>query len=123
MNGAAAGVATVSATYFSIKLIASIFTWFEERKRRQKRKAFKLYVETGTKNNAFNTLSRGSIKAAEWHRLLHIAERARHNNTFTAFTECPKCYSFDIHYVATVKWRRRKCVRQCKQCDFNWRQK
>jgi hypothetical protein len=123
MNGAAAGIVWLSAAYFSIKFITAIFTGFEERKRKAKRNSFKLYVETGTKDKAFNTLSRHAVKAAEWHRLLHIAERARNNKTFTALSECPKCYNVDIHYVSTVKFRRRKCVRQCKQCDFNWRQK
>ena len=113
-------VAVISAAVATVKSLKWYSEYAHEKHIRQKRQAFRLYVETGEKNQAYFSLSRGAIKAARRQRLRIINAKTEANRQFTALTECPQCCSFDVHYIKAKLFIR--CVRECKDCSYQWRQ-
>ena len=113
-------LATVSVAVATVKTMRLYVHHAHKKSVEQKRKAFQLYVETGEKSTAFRTLSSSAVKAARRQRLRTVKAKSQDNQVFTAFTECPQCSAFDVHYIKDTMFIR--SIRECKNCRYTWRQ-
>lgn len=120
MSNLIASATTISAAIITFKSLRWYSDYVQAKRIEEKRQAFRIYVQTGKKNQAYFTLSRRAVKAAEKQRSRLIKTRSQENRTFSAVTECPQCCSLDIHYMRATLFIR--CVRECKECEYSWRQ-
>ena len=120
MSALIQSLATVSIAVAAVKSVRLYVHHAHTRHVQEKRKAFQLYVETGEKSKAFYALSGSAAKAARRQRLRIIKAKSQDNQVFTAFTECPQCSTFDVHYIKDTMFVR--SIRECKKCRYTWRQ-
>lgn len=113
--------ATIAAIVGVVKTTRWYVDYEAEKERKRKEKAFNLYVETGRKDEAFYSLSSRAIKTAERQRVRVVKFRVKETRQFTTHCECPQCCSFDVHSIKRIKFS--YCWRECKECQYIWRQK
>ncbi len=97
--------------------------YLNERAYFAKREAFSLYVETGQKNSNFYRLNHRDVKTAQRERKRRVKNLAKQNNKFSAITDCPNCNAIATHYVHKSYFAHLGCIRQCRECEYVWRQK
>lgn len=91
--------------------------WQHDRYQGMQNLAYRLYVRTGKKTAAFDTLSRRHAKAAERERSAWVKIREKEETVFRAECRCPQCNFEAVHWL--VNGYRRKC----RECGHEWRQK
>jgi hypothetical protein len=114
-------VATIAAVFGVVKTTKWYINYENEKAIKAKEKAVNLYVETGTKDQAFYYLDRSTVKAAERKRVRLIKKRCKETKNFTSFCECPQCNAFDLHNIVHIRFG--YCFRECTTCKYTWRQK
>jgi hypothetical protein len=114
-------VATIAAAVGAVKTTRWYIAHESKKRSEEKHQAFSLYVQTGTKNSTFYFLDSRTAKAAERQRVRVIKLRAKETSSFTTYCECPRCNQFDVHPISHTRFK--SCWRECKKCEYIWRQK
>jgi hypothetical protein len=91
-----------------------------EQRERRKRRAFDSYVTYGRITEDYELLSDRAKRASARQRANYVQRKAAQSTNFTAVCGCPQCNVFDFHHIKSSTFRR--CIRQCSQCNFTWRQ-
>lgn len=100
-----------------------VWNYINERAYFAKREAYSLYVETGQEGAGFHRLNHRDVKAAQRERKRRVKNLAKQNNQFSAITDCPNCNAIATHYVHKSYFSHLGCIRQCRECEYVWRQK
>lgn len=119
MSNLLESIAVIAGSFTVVKLIKWQRININEKRVLEKRQAFRNYVENGKKDKAYYTLSSRAIKAAHKQRVRNLNFKAAKNKEFTAFSECPNCNSFGVHYIKKQFY---KYYRECIECEYLWRQ-
>ena len=90
------------------------------------RRAIGTYLVTGRETEALALNPRSVVEAAKRHRTKYLEKKLKERLPFSAWCNCPKCGSYDLHWMwggkEGIPNNSTNVTRTCRNCGVVWNQ-